>query len=260
VLRRVELGKFITDPTSELLPRAMVNRMWAQFLGRGFVNPIDDIGPHNVPEFPEVLDALATNFREQKYDVKQLIRWIMNSKAYQLTSFRAGKGSASKGGDKDEGLFNVMRLRPMSPEQLFDSLLTATSAHKAAGGRDDAKRDAWMRQFLFAFGNDEGDETTNFQGTIPQALMMMNGELMKDALSGKPGSFLADVVERARGQRRDPASYMVDQIYLAALSRYPTRAEYNAAGRLLQDSPDWLYVLQDLFWALLNSNEFVLIH
>ena len=68
----------------------------------------------------------------------------------------------------------------MTPEQLFDSLLTATAAHKAGSGDDgDRKRDAWLRQFLFAFGNDEGDEATSFQGTIPQALMMMNGELME---------------------------------------------------------------------------------
>ncbi|APW64017.1 DUF1549 and DUF1553 domain-containing protein [Paludisphaera borealis] len=260
VIRRVELGKMITDPKSDLLPRAMANRMWAQFLGRGFVNPIDDIGPHNVPVNPEILDKLADAFRDSKYDVKQMIRWIMTSRAYQATSLRAGKGEVSKGGDRDDSVFNVMQLRPMSPEQLFDSLLTATSAHKTAGGRDDAKREAWMKQFLFAFGNDEGDEATSFQGTIPQSLMMMNGELMKDALSGKSGSFLADVLEQAQKQGRAPAPYMIDQIYLAALSRFPTAKERHAAMQYLDAFPDSLHVLQDLFWALLNSNEFILIH
>jgi len=257
-IRRVELGRLIVDPKSDLLPRAMANRMWAQFLGRGFVNPVDDIGPHNVPSNPAVLDKLASAFRDDGYHVKQMIRWIMTSRAYQATSLQPG--SPSRGADPDDGLFNVMQLRPMTPEQLFDSLLTATTAHKTAGGRDDAKRDAWLRQFLFAFGNDEGDEATSFQGTIPQSLMMMNGELMKDALSGKPGSFLADVLEQSQRQSREPALYMVDQIYLAALSRPPTTKERHSAIQYLQAYPDSLQVLQDLFWALLNSNEFILIH
>ncbi|AMV37124.1 DUF1549 domain-containing protein [Planctomyces sp. SH-PL62] len=253
-LRRVELAKLITDPTSDLLPRAMVNRMWAYLLGRGFVNPVDDIGPHNPAVLPEVFDRLTEEFQASGCDVKQLIRWITSSAAYQATSLRPGKARP------EDDLFSVMALRPMSPEQLFDSLLTATAAHRAGSGRDDAKRESWMRQFLFAFGNDEEDEATSFQGTIPQSLMMMNGDLMRDALSGKPGSFLADAVEQAGRQRRSPAAFMVDQLYLAALSRPPTTSERNASVRHLQSYPDALPYLQDLFWALLNSNEFILIH
>jgi Protein of unknown function (DUF1553) len=245
----------IADPKNEALSKAFVNRMWAHFLGRGFVNPVDDFGPHNQASHPEVLDQLARDFRESGYDVKKLCRWIMASQAYQLSSVR------TKGSEKDEGLFLSMPLRPMTPEQLFDSLLTATSAHKA-GAVDDGnrRRDAWLRQFIFAFANDEAEESTSFQGTIPQALMMMNGELMQEALSGKPGSFLADVCERAQHMGRSPDSYMVDSIYLAALSRHPTAKELHQAGEYLHNFPDSLQVLQDLFWALLNSNEFVLIH
>jgi hypothetical protein len=228
--------------------------MWAHFMGRGFVNPVDDLGPHNAPSHPELLDRLAKEFRACGYDIKQLIRWITASRPYQASSIR------TKGSEKEEGQFNSMALRPMSPEQLFDSLLVATQAHRAGGDGADRKRDDWMRQFLFAFGNDEGDEATSFQGTIPQALMMMNGELMRDALSGKPGSFLADCIEAAGKQSRDPEAYMVGQIYLAALSRYPTPREMQQAGRYLASFPDTLGVLQDLFWALLNSNEFILIH
>ena len=255
VIRRTELGKLIVDPRSEDLARAFVNRMWAHFMGRGFVNPVDDMGPHNAPSNPELLDKLARQFQESRYDVKQLIRWIMASRAYQISSVKG------KVVEKDDGLFNFMQPRPMSPEQLFDSLLTATNAHRAGNGiQSDQKRDAWLRQFLFAFGNDEGEETTSFQGTIPQALMMMNGELMRDALSGKPGSFLAGCIEQARTQSRSAEVYMVNQIYLAALSRYPTRKEFQQAGRYFASYPDSLQVLQDLFWALLNSNEFILIH
>jgi hypothetical protein len=255
VVRRVELGKLIADPKNEALARAFANRMWGHFVGRGLVNPVDDIGPHNPPSHPELLDRLAKGFQASGYDVKRLIRTIMASRPYQASSVR------TKGSEKEEGAFNVMALRPMSPEQLFDSLLVATNAHHAGGSLGaDRKRDEWMRQFLFAFGNDEGDEATSFQGTIPQALMMMNGELMRDALSGKPGSFLADCIEAAGKQSREPEAYMVGQIYLAALSRYPTAREMQQAGRYLSSYPDTLGVLQDLFWALLNSNEFILIH
>jgi Protein of unknown function (DUF1553) len=229
--------------------------LWAHFLGRGFVNPVDDFGPHNPPSHPELLDKLATAFKESGYDVKALCRWIMTSRAYQLGS------SKTKASEKEEGLFSQMQLKPMSPEQLFDSLLTATSAHRAGSGDDGhRRRDAWLRQFLFAFANDEAEESTNFQGTIPQALMMMNGELMQEALSGKPGSFLCDVIDQAQRQARSPEVFMVDSIYLAALSRHPTNNELRNAGHYLQAYPDSLQVLQDLFWALLNSNEFVLIH
>jgi hypothetical protein len=254
VIRRAELGKLIGDPKNEAVAKAFVNRTWAHFMGRGFVNPVDDFGPHNPPSHPELLAKLARDFQESGYSVKALCRWIMASRPYQLSSVKA------KGSEKDEGLFSAMALKPMTPEQLFDSLLTATTAHKAGsidGGT--ARRDSWMRQFLFAFANDEADESTSFQGTIPQALMMMNGDLMREALSGKPGSFLGDVIELGSHQAH-PAEMMVESIYLAALSRRPSPKELSQAGEYLQSFPDKLQVLQDLFWALLNSNEFILNH
>jgi hypothetical protein len=254
VIRRAELGKLIADPKNEAMAKAFVNRMWAHFVGRGFVNPVDDFGPHNQPSHPELLEQLAKDFQESGYNVKKLCRWIMASRAYQLSSIKA------KGSEKDEGLFTAMQLKPMTPEQLFDSLLAATMAHKAGSGDEGGKRrDEWMRQFLFAFANDEGEEGTSFQGTIPQALMMMNGPLMQSALSGKAGSFLGDVCEQA-GHNRSPENYMIDSIYLAALSRHPTARELTQSRQYLESFPDSLQVLQDLFWALLNSNEFILIH
>jgi hypothetical protein len=254
VIRRAELAGLIADPKNEALARAFVNRMWAHFLGRGLVHPVDDFGPHNPPSHPQLLDQLSREFQQNGYDIKKLCRWIMASRAYQLSSVRA------KGGETEDALFTSMQLKPMSPEQLFDSLLTATSAHRAgAGDENGRKRDAWLKQFLFAFANDEAEESTSFQGTIPQALMMMNGELMQEALSGKPGSYLCDVIEHGSHQA-SPAGFMVESLYLAALSRRPSPKELAQAGELLDSFPDSLQVLQDLFWALLNSNEFILIH
>ena len=153
-----------------------------------------------------------------------------------------------------------MALKPMTPEQLFDSLIVATAAHKAGGGEDNTKRrDAWMGQFIFAFANDEGEEGSSFQGTIPQALMMMNGELMAKAVGGKNGSFLRDLLDRAQLQARGSAEgFVVNQLYLAALSRSPTPRELAAARGYLANNDDTIGVMEDMFWALLNSNEFVM--
>ncbi len=252
---RVEaLGKFITEPENDSFAKAYVNRMWGHFFGRGFVQPVDDFGTHNLPSHPELLDKLAQQFKESGYDTKELIRWIMNSDAYNLTS------ASIKENEKDETLFTHMNLKPMTPEQLFDSLIVATAAHKVGGGEDTSKRrDQWMGQFVTTFANDEGEESLNFQGTIPQALMMMNGELMAKAVGGKSGSFLADLLERARLQAKGSVeTYVVNHLYLAALSRLPTARELNTARGFLVNNPDTINVMEDMFWALLNSNEFVL--
>ncbi len=252
--RRVEFAKFVTEPTNANFPKSIVNRMWAHFLGRGFVSPVDDFGPHNPPSHPELLDKLAEEFQASGYDIKKLVRRIMETQAYNQTSV------TTPNNEKDDTLFSHVGLKPMSPEQLFDSLLTATSAHKAGGGADSEKRrDAWLGQFIFAFANDEGEESSSFQGTIPQALMMMNGELMEKAVGGKPGSFLADLLEKAQLQSRTaPEIYVINHMYLAALARPPSARELTMARNFLNSSPDTIRIMEDLFWALLNSNEFVL--
>ena len=254
VNRREALGRFITEPSNDQFARAYVNKMWGHFFGRGFVQPVDDFGTQNPASHPELLDKLAQQFKESGYDTKALIRWIMNSEAYSLTS------ASTKDNEKDETLFSHMNLKPMTPEQLFDSLIVATAAHKAGGGEDQGRRrDAWLGQFVIAFANDEGEESLNFQGTIPQALMMMNGELMEKAVGGRSGSFLADLLERGRLQAKGSIEgYVVNNIYLAALSRYPTSRELAAARGFLSNNPDTICVMEDMFWALLNSNEFVL--
>lgn len=254
VVRRVELAKIVADPKNPDLARAYVNRVWGHFFGRGFVHPVDDFGTHNPASHPELLDRLAVEFQKSGYNHKALVRWITSSQAYHLSS------KMNKSNAKDDSLFSHMALKPMSPEQLFDSLLTATSAQQA-GGLDDGgkKRDQWLNQFIFAFANDEDGEGSSFQGTIPQALMMMNGELMEKATGGKPGSFLADLLNEAQRQNHtQPVAFMVNNLYLASLSRYPSNPELGHASQYLNNFPDTIGVLQDLFWALLNSNEFVL--
>ena len=118
-------------------------------------------------------------------------------------------------------------------------------------------KENWLKQFNNAFGTDENDESTTFNGSIPQALALMNGELVKRATGNQPGSMLARV---AMDPKRDNAE-KIRYLYLAGLSRRPTKQELNISNELLvarKGNVDT--ALQDIWWAVLNTNEFILIH
>ncbi len=255
--RRGELANFLID--HEQFPRAIVNRMWGVFFGRGFVNPIDDFNDNNQPSNPELLDELAARFKHYNYDLKKLIRWMCNSKPYHLSCV------ANKTNDKpeQEPLFSRMVLKAMSPEQLFESLMVATRA-EAAESKDGKKaaRNAWLGSLISNFGDDEGNEV-NFNGTVVQALMMMNGKEINDAISRKEKGTVAGAIKRARNQVG-----IINELYLAALNRYPTPKELQLIRMRMELRPafqakdyrDPAARFEDLFWALLNSNEFMLNH
>jgi len=149
-------------------------------------------------------------------------------------------------------------VKPMTAEQLYDSLIVATNAHKSGRSgweQSEKQRQEWLQQFVRTFGTDDGEESNSFDGTIPQALMMMNGELVADAVSVKAGSHLGDVLS---GKGNEMAK--IGRLYMTALGRQPTKQEQAAAQKYLQRNPNQLAVYQDLFWALLNSNEFIFNH
>jgi hypothetical protein len=256
--RRAELAKIIMQGERTMLADAMVNRMWGHFFGYGFTKPVDDMGPHNPPSHPVVMERLATEFVKSNYDLKQLIRWICNTEAYNLTSRFNPKNQRDNPSAGETPMFSRMYVKSMNAEQLYDSLIIATNAHKAAGGgweQAENRRRDWMRQFVQAFGTDENDESTSFDGTIPQALMMMNGELMQNALTPSKGSLLGNVVaERTRDAEK------IKTLYLATLNRPPTTREIQLANRVLGRAKSPLEAYQDLYWALLNSNEFIVNH
>lgn len=256
--RRKELARLMTTGDPPLIAKAMVNRMWGHFFGYGFTRPVDDMGPHNPPSHPELLGRLSREFVSSGYDLKQLMRWIANTGAYGLTSRFGKTNEIDKPAGGEMPLFSRVYIKSMEAEQLYDSLIIATNAHKS--GRSnwseaEAQRQEWLQQFIIAFDTDEGDETTTFNGTIPQALMMMNGPLVEKAISVEPGSFLYGVLAD-----RTSEAQKLQKLYLAALSRYPSRPELSAAQKLLRANPNKTAAFQDLFWALLNSNEFVFVH
>lgn len=256
--RRKELAKIATAGEKPWIAMSMVNRLWGHFFGFGFTKPIDDMGPHNPASHPALHDRLATEFVKGGYDVKQLVRWICNSEAYNLSSQYGTANKVDDPGAGEVALFSHMYIKSMEAEQLYDSLIVATNAHKSGRSNWDqaeVQRQQWMQQFVVAFGTDEGDETTTFNGTIPQALMMMNGELVGNATNAERGSYLREILEKPGTE-----AAKIRELYLSALGRAPSRTEGLAAAKLLKGSTDKLAAFQDLFWALLNSNEFIFVH
>ncbi|MBX7164930.1 MAG: DUF1549 and DUF1553 domain-containing protein [Pirellulales bacterium] len=257
VNRRQELSRLVIE--SEYLAPAIVNRIWSQYLGYGFTRPVDDMGPHNPASHPELLEFLAVQFQAHGYDLKRLARWVVLSRPYGLSS-RGGKGNAVDDPTSGETpLFSRFYLRQMTAEQLYESLLVATAADKATGSNFDERqrvKQQWLAQFTVEFGTDENEEANTFNGTIPQALMMMNGALMRDATACKPGTFLH---ETATGKLDDDKK--VEQLYLAALSRRPKGNEVALASKLLAARKGNVpAAMEDIWWVLLNSNEFILVH
>jgi hypothetical protein len=288
--RREDLAQFIIK--SDYLPKAYVNRMWGHFFGRGFTTQgaVDDFGEHNpishpllpddlvaklkqlsgpMPEElakevkkydedkdqPRLLDYLAKEFKQGGYNPKDLIRWICNSDAYNLTSVA---NDTNKKADA-EPFFSRMLLKAMTPEQLFESLMVATQA-EVYETREGVKklRDEWMKNLIVNFGDDEGNEVT-FNGTVVQALLLMNGKDINAAICSQKGTVAIGALKYRSPNR------ILDYLYLAALNRYPTAKERalifdRGTARGAGDAKNLLASWQDLFWALLNSNEFILNH
>ncbi len=279
--RRQELAKVLAlEDVGHQVARAMVNRMWGHFMGFGFTRPVDDMGPHNPPSHPAVLDRLTQEFAAAGYDLKQLIRWLANCEAYHLTSRYHNGNRIDDPAAGEMPLFSRMSVKPLTAEQLYDSLLVAAQAGgRGATDRETARRvdvggemqnemgagyaqssqqrRQWMREFLLIFGGNEQDEPTNFDGSIPQALMMMNGPLIQRAMQAGAGGTLHAVLnnEQLRSDKE-----RIRSLYLASLGRRPSRRESTAAQRVITASSDKRAAYQDLFWALLNSNEFVFNH
>jgi hypothetical protein len=256
VRRREELAKLVLAAPE--LEQAAVNRMWARLLGYGFTRPVDDMGPHNPPSHPQLLAELAKAYRASGFDSKRLLRWIVLSRTYGASSRMESGGAADDPTKGTPPLFSRFYLRSMEPEQLYASLMAATEAD--AGLRDfdrDLMQSQWLAQFTTSAGNDEGGESTTFDGTISQALMMMNGELVRRACRTDGGGLLDRVARDESSSNREKFR----TLYRAALGRQPGGDETGVCNELLAArGGDVPQTLQDVWWALLNSNEFILVH
>ena len=251
--RRARLARWLTSPDNPYFARATVNRIWALMFGRGLVDPVDDLGEHNSPSHPELLDELSHYFVQTDFNVRQLIRVLASTRAYQRSS------QINSPADDRPELFARMAIKSLSAEQLYDCL------NDAMRRRND---DPAMQQGLVPGGNERDrflarfpsseESTVEFQAGIPQALTMMNGAVVSNAtqvassdlLSALDAPFFSDE-ER------------LDTLFLSTLSRKPHGPE---RAKLLQyinkgESPaDRNKALGDVLWALLNSAEFMFNH
>ncbi len=253
VNRREELSKRVTG--SPFFAKTIVNRVWAHFLGYGFTKPIDDLGPHNIPSHPELLDNLADEFVKSGYDLRQLMTWVVMSRPYSLTSACNTSNQLDDPALGQQPKFSHFYLRQMSAEQLYESMLvlTGSAANDLSFEEQEARRNRWLRQFTTTFGTDDGGESTTFNGTIPQILMMFNGEMTRTATAGA-----GTLIEQALSRN---GSESVRFLFVSGLGRQPTREETKVAQALLESRKgDRAEALKDLWWVILNSNEFIFVH
>ena len=252
--RQALADKMIKSP---FFAKSIVNRMWAHYLGYGFTSPVDDLGPHNAPSNPELLDYLAQEFRSSEHDLRQLMKWIVLSKPYSLSSER------TRSNQKDDPLlgetpkFSHFYIRQMEAEQLYESLVVANEV-ESQGSYEEQERNKnmWLRQFTSAFGTDEGEESTTFNGTIPQVLMMFNGDLVKKATATTKGTMIDRVASTGKNYNK-----MVEELFIKGLSRKPSGKERDMAKAMLAARKGQAKeALKDVWWVVLNTNEFIFNH
>ena len=270
IKKRQALAEWMTSDTNPFFSKAIVNRIWKHFMGRGFVEPVDGFGDENRPTNPAMLSWLAEDFVIHGYDLKHLMRTILNSNAYQRSS------ETNDSNKDDEFYYSHAYMKPLSAEQFFHSMLQATAFERLwkinmgsmarSGGeyRENMLRDLesnkreHLKKFLFLLDNGEMEEIEAFNGTVPQALMMINGHMVNDSAEyNKHGTFVNYVL----GNWRD-AGERVEYIYLTVLSRKPTIREQTFFQRYLDRSnyTQKSLAYEDLYWVLLNSAEFSLNH
>jgi hypothetical protein len=186
------------------------------------------------------------------------MRWILLSRPYGLSSRTTPRNRQDDPSLGEKPLFSRFYLRQMRAEELYESLLVATEAQNTAkGDQRERTKNMWLEQFSVAFGTDDNEETTTFDGTIPQTLMMMNGDLVKRATDVAKGSFLHRVATDSKMKN----AAKINHLYLAALARLPSSQEVALANDLMRwHKGDAAAALQDVWWAVLNSNEFILNH
>ncbi|MGY8747083.1 MAG: DUF1549 domain-containing protein [Pirellulales bacterium] len=256
VNRRKELANMMIE--SPFLTRSIVNRMWAHFLGYGFTAPVDDLGPHNIPSNPELLEFLSEEFRRAEFDLRKLISWVTLSKPYSLSSKRSSSNQSDDPLLGESPKFSHFYLRQMEAEQLYESMMVATEAIELQGSYEEReqKKNTWLSQFNQAFGTDEGQESTSFNGTIPQVLMLFNGDMVKQAIDTKKGSLIDNLSKSGKNY-----SQCVEQLFIAGLTRKPQSDEKNLAKQFLKArNGDPKEALRDVWWVILNTNEFIFNH
>jgi len=251
--RRDTLAKWLTSPENPWFAKAFVNRLWAEMVGEGFYEPVDDMGPERQASAPKTIDLLSREFASSGYDVKWLFRTITATEAYQ----RASRSRRNI----DETPFTASCPQRLRADPLYDAILSAlgiaepaaTRGGAGAGAGPYARLGGPRQQFAQAFGYDPSDPREEVQGGIPQALVMMNSSLINNAINASNsrsvlGKLLADTKDNEQA---------VAELYLRCLAREPSKSEKKAALEHISSVKSRNEAFEDLLWALMNSTEFL---
>lgn len=271
--RRVHLANWLTSPDNQHFSRSITNRIWANFFGRGLVDPVDDLRSSNPASNEALLAALASYLVEQKFDQKSLMRLILQSETYQRSS-----EALYENRDEDR-FFSRQYPRRLMAEVLHDAIVSVTgvpSDFNAVALRDGStqKTDFYPKgtramelydsavesYFLKTFGRNERElacecERSN-QPSLIQVLHVTNGNTINDKLSDK-----SSVVDRLLNQNMSD-SQLVEEAYLRCLSRMPEKGELDRFVKILSSLKEGekKAALEDLFWAIMTSREFLFQH
>jgi hypothetical protein len=255
---RHALVDWMARPDNPFFARALVNRMWGHFLGRGLYHEVDDQRDSNPPSNPELLDALAKDFIKHKFDVKHVIRTILNSRVYQLSS------EPTPDNKMDRQNFARYYARRMLAEVFFDAVNQATGTKAtfsgmATGARAvDLPHEGFGSYFLDTFDRPRrvtGCECERSTGaTLAQVLLLANSEEVENKLRQGDG-LVAKLVKAKK-----PTAEAVEDLYLTAYARRPTQAELAKATAYVAQQANRQVALEDVLWVILNSKEFMFNH
>ena len=248
--RREEFARMMVRPENLQFARATVNRLWGHFFGRGFVDPVDDFSGRTKSSHPGLLDELSKEFVDSKFDLKALMRSITTSRPYQLSSRRPAAGAPH------ERFFAYAQVRPLSPEQLVSALRSAMGPGLNAPAGGDARKNAQSQDQLLstfrrAFGDPENVGVPRFDGTINQALLLMNGQTLTQGIVGKGGR-LAEILAK-----KDVPEDRLELLFATILGRLPMAKERLRLLEHVQAGGNKAAAYEDAAWVLLNSSEFL---
>ncbi|MER3415191.1 MAG: hypothetical protein C4297_03135 [Gemmataceae bacterium] len=275
--RREHFVRWLTAPDNPYFARAIVNRIWRHYLGRGLIEPEDDLRATNPPTHPELLAALTQDFVAHGYDVKHLMRTIMNSATYQRSAV------PKAGNETDDRFYSRYLIRRLPAEVILDAYSQVTGVPTAfkqihvgtTGGIAETKLyplgtralqlpdSLLVSQFLDAFGRPHREQVCSCErqqdASVSQALHLHNGQTLNEKLRD-PNSRVSAWLKEGIG-----AEEAIRRLFLLALARQPTDQEVAQLKKLMEQSdlktePGRREAFEDLFWAVLTSNEFLFNH
>lgn len=247
--RRQRLARWVTDPRNPYFSRAMVQRVWALLFGRPLMDTVEPMDPDG--EHPQALDILADDFAAHDFDLQRLIRIIAATEI-----FRQDSASDRELTEDDERAWAVFPLTRLRPEQVAGGVFQAGSVKTVDLNSNifvRAMRAGSQNEFVHRYGDTGDDEFDGRAGTIPQRLLLMNGQLVFE----KTKDDFANAVTRIAQQAPNDRS-AIEVAYLSVLTRRPTPEEADYFARRLEEAtgPERARRLEDLYWNLLNSTEF----